>query len=64
MNKRLRRIPQRLPPQNPPTTVIRPNTGAAPAAMVRLFDGHRLGEIARLVDVSSEDKRSVVCEKL
>jgi hypothetical protein len=39
-------------------------TCAAPAAMVRLFDGHRLGEIARLVDVSSEDKRGVVREKL
>jgi hypothetical protein len=36
----------------------------APAAMVRLFDDHRLGEIARLVDVSSKDERGVVGEQL
>jgi hypothetical protein len=41
-----------------------PEHGAAPAAMVRLFDGHRLGEIARLADISSQDKRGVVREKL
>jgi hypothetical protein len=32
--------------------------------MAKLFDGHRLSEIARLVDVGSQDKRSVVCKKL
>src|SRR5216684_8792702 len=32
--------------------------------MAKLFDNHRLSEIARLVDVGSQDKRSVVRKKL
>ena len=32
--------------------------------MTKLFDGHRLCEIARLVDIGSQGKRSVVRKKL
>jgi hypothetical protein len=32
--------------------------------IAKLFDGHRLGEIARLIDVGSQDKRGVVRKKL
>src|SRR5713226_7265004 len=32
--------------------------------MTKLFDSHRLSESARLVDVGSQDKRSVVRKKL
>ena len=35
-----------------------------PSRMARSFDGHRLGEIARLVDVGPQDKRRVVRKKL
>jgi hypothetical protein len=35
-----------------------------PCRMAKSFDGHGLGEIARLVDVGSEDKRGVVRKKL
>jgi hypothetical protein len=35
-----------------------------PLWMAKLFDGHRLCEIARLVDVGSQGKRSVVRKKL
>jgi hypothetical protein len=36
------------------------NAGVAPIPMPKSFDSHGLGEIARLVDVGSQDERGVV----
>src|SRR5688572_31733041 len=55
-------------PPNPGGTVSQPHyrgkSGAGSSAPFPLFDGDRLGEIARLVDVRAHDDRRMVGEEL